>query len=212
MKGSFFPLSRILPITQSLKVSINFLHFFLKPIQIFCLHEAHKLIASNSKLISPPIFDFVPNVGTIRSSPSPPLFIPVKPEKESARRSRKRITEGRGGSTDSEGPAVIKETSKRTQRRGQANLKSNKCNTAAKKTDEGRRGTGGTAEVSQQSKVADSCEDQASSVSQEETVTCRVREQPPSQETSRVHGEHRAAAAILVRGKTSREKSSLIYK
>lgn len=151
--------------------------------------------------IFPPLFDFVPNVGTIRSSPSPPLFIPVKPEKESARRLRKRIKEGGGGSTDSEGPAVSKETSKRNQRRGQTNLKSNKCNTAAKKMDEGRRGTEGTAEVSQQSKVADSCEDQASSASQEETMTCSVREQPPSQETSRVHGEHRAAAAILVRGK-----------
>lgn len=192
MSGSFFPLGRILPITQNLKVSINFLHFFLKLIQNW--------IKLPQK---PPLFDFVPNVGTIRSSPSSPLFIPVKPEKESARRLRKRIKECRGGSTDSEGPAVIKETSKRNQRRGQTNLKSNKCTTAAKKMDEGRRGTEGTAEVSQQSKVADSCEDQATSVSQEETVTCSVREQPPSQETSRVHGEHCAAAAILVREKTA---------
>lgn len=153
----------------------------------------------------PPLFDFVPNVGTIRSSPSPPLFIPVKPEKAAPRRLRKRIKECRGGSTDSEGPAVVKETSKRNHRRGQTNLKSNKCNTAAKKMDEGRRGTEGTAEVSQQSKVADSCEDQAWSVSQEETMTCSVREQPPSQETSRVHGEHSAAAAILVPENQPRE-------
>lgn len=71
--------------------------------------------------------------------------------------------------------------------------------------DEGRRGTEGTAEVSQQSKVADSCEDQASSVSREETMTCSVREQRPSQETSRVHGEHSAAAAILVPENQPRE-------
>lgn len=76
--------------------------------------------------------------------------------------------------------------------------------------NEGRRGTEGTAEVSQQSKVADSCEDQASSVSQEKTTTRGVREQPPSQETSRVHGEHDAAAAILVSEKQLSD--SLIYK
>ncbi|XP_056890070.1 glutamate-rich protein 3 isoform X2 [Takifugu flavidus] len=170
--------------------------------------SCHQMSATNERLILPleqnPANNTKPE-STIRSSPSPPLFIPVKPVKESARRLRKCIKECRGGSTDSEGPAVIKETSKRNQRRGQTNLKSNKCNTAAKKMDEGRRGTEGTAEVSQQSKVADSCEDQASSVSQEETVTCSVREQPPSQETSRVHGEHSAAAAIPVSENQSRE-------
>lgn len=156
------------------------------------------------------LFNFASNAGAIGSSPSPPLFIPAKPEKKSARRSRKHIKEGGGGSSDSEGLAVIRETSKRKQRRGQTNLKSNKCNTVKKKMNEGRRGTEGTAEVSQQSKVADSCEDQASSVSREETTTRGVREQPPSQETSRVHGEHGAAAAIHVSQKQLSD--SLIYK
>lgn len=132
-------------------------------------------------------------VGTIRSCPSSPLFIPVKPEKKSARRSRKHIKECGGGSTDSEEPVVIKDSSKRTRCLGPTHLKSSKCNTAEKKMDEGRQGTEGTAEVSRQSKVADSCEDQASCVSQEERMTCSVREQPPSQETSRVPGEHWAA-------------------
>lgn len=207
-KGSFSPLNRILPITQSLKVSINFIHFTLKLIQnLFGLHEAQWLSDGLLQIpsFSLPLFDLVSDVGAIRSSLSPPLFIPVKPEKPPVRRLRKHIKEGGGGSTDSEGPAVIKETSKRNQRRGQSNLKSNKCNTAAKKMDEGQWGAEGTAEVSQQSKVADSCEDQASSVSQEQTMTRSVREQPPSQESRRVHGEHSASAAVLVREKQPRE-------
>lgn len=159
-------------------------------------------------------FLYLTSVGTIRSCPSSPLFIPVKLEKKSARRSRKHIKECGGGSTDSEEPAVMKESSKRTQCFGQAHLKISKCNIAEKKMDEGRHGTEGVAQVSQQSKVADSCscEDQASSVSQEERMTCSVREQPPSQETSRLPGEHwAAAAAISVGGKNSRVRSSLIY-
>lgn len=157
-------------------------------------------------------FLYLTFVGTIRSCPSSPLFVPVKLEKKSARRLRKHFKECRGSSTDSEEPTVIKESSKRRQRLGQTHLKISKCNTAEKKMDEGQQGTKGAAEVSQQSKAADSCEVQASSVSQEERMTCSVREQPPSQETSRVPGEHwAAAAAISVRGKNSRVRSSLTY-
>lgn len=151
-------------------------------------------------------------VGTSRSCPSSPLFVPVKLEKKSARRPRKPIKDCGGSSTDGEEPAVIKECSRKTQCLGQTNGKISKRNTAENKMDEGRQGTKGTAEVSQQFKVADSCEDQASSVSQEERMTCSVREQPPSQETSRVPGElWAAAAAMSVRGKKSRVRSSLIY-
>lgn len=99
---------------------------------------------------------------------------------------------------------MIKESSKRTRCLGQTNFKSSKGNTAETKTDEGRQGTEGAAEVSQQSNVADSCGDQAPCVSQEERMTRGVREQPPSQESSRAPGEHwAAAAAISVRGKTA---------
>lgn len=68
--------------------------------------------------------------------------------------------------------------------------------------DKGQRGTRDAAEVSQQSKVGDNCGDQAPSVSKEERMTCSVKEQPPSQETSQAPGEPRAAAAVIsVRGK-----------
>lgn len=126
-------------------------------------------------------------VGTVRSCPSSPLFIPVKLEKKSARRLRKHVRECGGGSTASEEPAVIGESSKRKQRSGQTRLKISKCSTAEKKMDEGRQGT---EEVFQQSNVVDSCEDQASSESQEKRMTCSVGEQPPSQETSGAPGEH----------------------
>lgn len=132
------------------------------------------------------------------------MFVPVKLGKKSARRPRKHIKDCGRGSTDGEEPAVIKECSKKTQCLGQTNLKISKCNTAENKMDEGRQGTKGAAEASQQSKMADSCEDQASSVSQEERMTCSVREQPASQETSRVPGEHWAAAAAI----SVREKSA----
>lgn len=146
----------------------------------------------------------LPFAGTIRSCPSSSLFIPVKLERKSARRSRKHIKECNGSSTDGEGPAAIKERSKRTQRLGQTRLKISKCSTAQKKRDEGWQGIEATGEGSQQSKVVDSCEDQASSVGQEKRLTCSVKEQPPSQETSRVPGENWAAAAIIsVRGKNS---------
>lgn len=125
------------------------------------------------------------------------MFIPVKLQKKSARRLRKHIKECGGGSTDSEEPAVIKASSKRSQCFGQTNLKISKYNTAEKKIDEGWQVIEGAAKVSQQSKVADSCEDQASFVSQEEKMTCSVRNQPPSQETSRVPGEHWAAAGAI---------------
>lgn len=113
-----------------------------------------------------------------------------------------------GGSTDSEEPAMIRGTSKRTRRRGRDHLKGNKCNTAEKKTSVRRRGSEGAAEASQRSGVADSCGDQGLSVSQEERMTCSVREQPSSQETSRVHGERHAAAATLSR---QRERERNIY-
>lgn len=138
----------------------------------------------NSKLFLSFFFTFV---GAVRSCPSSPLFIPVKLEKKLARRSRKHVRECGGGSTDSEEPAAIEESSKRTQCLGQTHLKISKCNTAEKKKDEGRRGT---EEVFRQSNVVDSCEDQASSESQGERMTCSVREQPASQETSRAPGEH----------------------
>lgn len=130
---------------------------------------------------------FLTFVGTVRSCPSSPLFIPVKLEKKSARRSRKHVRECGGGSTDGEEPAVTEEASKRKQCLGQTRLKISKCNTAEKKMDERRQGT---EEVFQQLNVVDSCEDQASSESQEKRMACSGGEQPPSQETSSAPGEH----------------------
>ncbi|TKS78472.1 Glutamate-rich protein 3 [Collichthys lucidus] len=94
-----------------------------------------------------------PGNGTVQSCPSSPLFIPAKPEKKSARRTRKHIKEGGGGSTDSEDPTVagIKETSKKKRRKGQTNQKESKGKAAGnKKEGQDRKGSEDEEELTKQ--------------------------------------------------------------
>lgn len=128
---------------------------------------------------------------------SPPLYVPAKPEKKSARRTRKYIKEGAGGSTDSEDPAAVKETSTKKHLRVKTNQKGNKCKRAENEREMGHEPKG--TDISQRSEVAENCEDQSSSVSQEQGKTYSVRElqaELPSNKTSKVHGEHKAATFI----------------
>lgn len=114
------------------------------------------------------------SAGAIRSCPSPPLFVPAKPEKKSARRRRKHAAEHGGGSTDSGGPPATGETSKRTRRKGRADSKSDGRD--GKKADGPRGGSGGGGEAgaSRRSETEDSRGDPASSGSQEERASRRV--------------------------------------
>ncbi|KAK9522227.1 hypothetical protein VZT92_018704 [Zoarces viviparus] len=134
-----------------------------------------------------------PGNGTVESCPSSPLFIPAKPEKKSARRTRNHVKESGGGSTDSEDPAAagIKEASKKKLRKGQTNQKESKGKAAVNKRDDGQDSKG--PEVSQRSTGTAKCEDQASSARQEHRqqrttsdVTALQTEQPRSNKTSKV--------------------------
>lgn len=157
-----------------------------------------------------PFFNFVSNAGTINSCPSSPLFIPAKPEKKSVRRTRKHIKEGGGGSTDSEDPAVaaIKETSKKKQRKSQTNQKDSEGKAAGNKREEGRDRK--DTEDLRRSTVAEKCEDQASSVREEQRATRNVTapqtEQPQSNKTSKVLGK---AGFIPVREDGKIEESQI---
>ncbi|KAM3610326.1 uncharacterized protein V6R79_002307 [Siganus canaliculatus] len=108
-----------------------------------------------------------PGNGIIESCPSSPLFIPAKPEKKLVRRARKHIKEVGGGSTDGEDPAaaVIKETTKKKQRKGQTNQKESKGKTAGNESEEGQDSDG--SEVLQRSTVTGKCEHQTSSARRE---------------------------------------------
>lgn len=146
-----------------------------------------------SKPPFPPLF-FVSNAGTMGSCPSSPLFVPAKPEKKSARRTRKYIKEGAGGSTDSEDPAAVKETSKKKQRRGQTNQKGNKCKRAENEREVGQEPKG--TDIAQRSAVVENCEDQTSSVQRKTYSVRALQAELPLNKTSKVHGEHNAAAFI----------------
>lgn len=133
--------------------------------------------------------------GTIESCPSSPLFIPVKLEKKSMRKTRKHIKDGVSQSTDSEGAAAagIKETSKPKRRKGQSNQKQSKGKAAGNKRGEGERDSKGP-EVLQRPAVTD-CEDQASSTRLERAhnkmnskVTTRPTEKQQLSKTTKVLG------------------------
>ncbi|XP_036953636.1 uncharacterized protein LOC119019287 [Acanthopagrus latus] len=116
-----------------------------------------------------------PGNGPVESCPSSPLFIPAKPEKESARRTRKHIKEGGGGSTDSEDPAMagFKETSKRKRRKGQTNQRGGKGKTAGSKREEGPDSKG--SEVARRSTVTEKREDKSSPARDEQRSTGNVK-------------------------------------
>ncbi|XP_011477087.2 uncharacterized protein LOC105354674 isoform X2 [Oryzias latipes] len=87
--------------------------------------------------------------GAVDSCPSSPLFIPAKPVKKSARRTKKHIKESIGASTDSEDLAVAgtKETSERKRRKGQSNQRGSKDKAAGCKEGDGgqdRKGSEGS--------------------------------------------------------------------
>lgn len=89
------------------------------------------------------------NLGAVDSCPSSPLFIPAKPVKKSARRTKKHIKESIGASTDSEDLAVAgtKETSERKRRKGQSNQRGSKEKAAGCKEGDGgqdRKGSEGS--------------------------------------------------------------------
>ncbi|XP_054867129.1 uncharacterized protein LOC118469747 [Amphiprion ocellaris] len=125
-----------------------------------------------------------PGNGTIDSCPSSPLFIPAKPVKKSARRTRKHIKEGGGASTDSEdlGIAGIKETSKKKRHKGQTNQKESKGKTAGNnRGEEGQDSKG-----SERSTVAEKSEERVPPARREQKrdkTSSNVEEQQPSNKT-----------------------------
>lgn len=129
------------------------------------------------------------------------------------RRTRKHIKEGGGGSTDSEDPAVaaIKETSKKKQRKSQTNQKDSEGKAAGNKREEGRDRK--DTEDLRRSTVAEKCEDQASSVREEQRATRNVTapqtEQPQSNKTSKVLGK---AGFIPVREDGKIEESQILWR
>ena len=147
---------------------------------------SHKAFFSSS-------FHFASIAGPVESCPSSPLFIPAKPEKESARRTRKHIKEGGGGSTDSEDPAMagFKETSKRKRRKGQTNQRGGKGKTAGSKREEGPDSKG--SEVARRSTVMEKREDKSSPARGEQRSTGNVKalEQLRLNKTEKVLGERR---------------------
>lgn len=138
-------------------------------------------------------FHFASIAGPVESCPSSPLFIPAKPEKKSARRTRKHIKEGGGGSTDSEDPAIagLKETFKRKRRKGQTNQKGGKGKTAGSKGEEGPDSK--RSEVARRSTVRENCEDKSSPARDEQRSTSNVKapEPPRLNKTGKVLGERR---------------------
>lgn len=135
----------------------------------------------------------VSNTGTIESCPSSPLFIPAKPKKKPARRTRKHIKGGGGeGSTDSEGPvgAGNKETSKKKRRRGQINQKESKGKMAGNNRGEESRDSGG----SYRSTVTEESEDQTRHGRKQSKTTTNVTplqaEQKQLSKTPKILSEH----------------------
>uniref|UniRef100_A0A3P8V7E5 DUF4590 domain-containing protein n=1 Tax=Cynoglossus semilaevis TaxID=244447 RepID=A0A3P8V7E5_CYNSE len=105
--------------------------------------------------------------GTAESCPSSPLFVPAKPRKKSVRRMINHIREG-GGSTDSEELALagVKETTKKKRRKSQTNRAERKGKTVGQK--EGAEVQNQVAEVTQRSTTTENCDDEASTVREEQ--------------------------------------------
>lgn len=135
-----------------------------------------------------PFLHFVSNAGTIGSCPSSPLFIPAKPQKKLVRRTRKHIKEGGGESTDSGEPAVagFTESSRKKKCKAHTLQKESEGKTTGNKREERRDGK--DTEVLCRAKVKEKCEDQASSVRQEQRAAHDIKA-PQSSKTSKDVGK-----------------------
>lgn len=137
------------------------------------------------------VFIFISNVsnaGTIESCPSSPLFIPAKPKKKSARRTRKHIKEGGEGSTDSEGLAVAgnKEASEKKRCRGQINQNESKGKMAGNNRGEEE----GDSRGSYRSTVTEESEDLTRQLKTTSNVTPLQAQRKQPNKTQKILSEH----------------------